>query len=137
MLLMIEKGIRGGICNIVHQYTKANYRYMKDYHKNKDLSYRQYWDINNLYGWVMSLKFPVNNFEWIKETPQFDEDFIKNCNKESDEGSFLEVDVQNPEKLYEFHNDLSFLPEKKKLKKFEKLVDNLHNKSDYVIHIKI
>ena len=51
--------------------------YMKKYDKNKELSYLQYWDVNNLYGWTMSQKLPVNNFQWIKDTSQFKEDFIK------------------------------------------------------------
>ena len=76
----------------------------------------------------MSQKFPVNNFEWIKDTSQFIEDSIKNCNEESDEEYFLEVDVQYLEKLYELHNDLSFSPERMKIENFEKLVANLHDK---------
>ena len=59
---------------------------MKDYHKNKESSYLKYWDVNNLYGWVMLQKLPVNNFEWIKDNSQVNEDFAKNYNKESDEG---------------------------------------------------
>ena len=83
----------------------------------------------------MSQKLPVNNFEWIKDTSQqFNEDFIKNYNEESDEGYFLEVDVQYLEKLHELHNDLPFLPERLKFEKFEKLVANLHDKTEYVIH---
>ena len=70
MLLMVEKGIRGGICHSIYQYAKANKKYMKNYDKNKELSYIQYWDVNNLYGWAMSQKLPVNNFEWIKDTSQ-------------------------------------------------------------------
>ena len=108
MLLMVEKGIRGGICHSIYRYAKANNKYMKDYDKNKESSYLQYWDVNNLYGWAMSQKLPVNNFEWIKDTSQFNEDFIKNYNEESDEGYFLEVDVQYLENLHEFHNDLPF-----------------------------
>ena len=50
MLLMVEKGIRGGICNTIHRYTKANNKYMKHYDKNKESSYLKYWDVNNLYG---------------------------------------------------------------------------------------
>ena len=50
MLLMAEKGIRGGICNTIHQYAKASNKYMKDYDKNKESSYLKYWDVNNLYG---------------------------------------------------------------------------------------
>ena len=67
---------------------------MKDYDKNKESSYIQYWDVNNFYEWEMSQKLPVNDFEWIKDTSQFNEDFIKIYNEESDEGYFFEVDVQ-------------------------------------------
>ena len=63
MLLMVEKGIKGGICQSIYQYAKANNKYMTDYDKNKESSYIQYWDINNLYGWAMSQKLPVTNFQ--------------------------------------------------------------------------
>ena len=82
---------------------------MKDYDENKESSYLKYWDLNNLYGWEMLQKLPVNNFEWIEDTSHFNEDFMKNHNEESDEGYFLKVDIQYSEKLHEFHNDLSFL----------------------------
>ena len=65
MLLMVEKGIRGGICRSIYRYGKANNKYMKDYDKNKELSYIQYLDVNNLYDWAMVQKLPVNKFEWI------------------------------------------------------------------------
>ena len=67
MLLMVEKGIRGGICHAIHRYSKANYSYMKDSDKHKESLFLNYWDVNNLYGWKMSEKLPVNNFEWIEE----------------------------------------------------------------------
>ena len=70
---------------------KSNKKYMKNYDKNKESSYLQYWDVNNLCGWAMSQKFRVNNFEWIKDASQFIEDFIKNYNEESDEKYFLEI----------------------------------------------
>ena len=53
------------ICQAIHQYAKANNKYMKDYDKNKELSYLKYWDVNNLYGWVMSQKLPANGFKWV------------------------------------------------------------------------
>ena len=71
---------------------------MKNYDKGS--SYIQYWDLNNLYGWKMLQKLPENNSEWIKETSQFNEGFIKNYNGESDEGYFPEVDFQYIEKLH-------------------------------------
>ena len=74
---MVEKGIRRGICHSIYRYAKANNKYMKDYDKNKELSYFQYWDVNNLYGSAMSQNLPVNNFEWIKDASQFTEGFRK------------------------------------------------------------
>ena len=82
----------------------------------------------------MSQKLTVNNFERIKDTSQFNEDFIKNYNEESDEGYFLEVDVQYLEILHELQNNLPFLPERMKIEKVESLVANLHDKTEYVIH---
>ena len=81
MLLMIKKGIRGGIYHSIYRYAKASNKYIKDYDKNKELSYTQYWDVNYLYGAAMSQKLPVNNLEQIKDTSQFNEDFIKNYNE--------------------------------------------------------
>ena len=83
----------------------------------------------------MSQKLPVNNFEWIKDTCQSDEDFIKNYNEESDEGNFPEVNAQC-EKIHEFDDNLPFLSERTKIKKVEKLATTLHDKSEYVIHIR-
>ena len=133
---MVEKGIRGGISHSIYRYAKANNKYMKDYSKNKESSYLQYWDANNLYGWAMSQKLPVNNFGWIEDTSQFNEDFIKNYDEESDEEYFLEVDVQNLEQLHELHNDLPFLPERIKIEKIEKLLASLDDKTEYVMHIR-
>ena len=63
MLLMVEEGIRGGICHSTHRHAKANNKYMKNYDESKESSYIQYLDANNLYGWAMSQKLPVNNFK--------------------------------------------------------------------------
>ena len=109
---------------------------MKDYDKNKESSHLKYWDVNNLYGWAMSQKLSVNNFESIKDTFQLKEDFVKIHNEVSDEGYFLELDVQYPEKSHELYNDLRFLPERMKIEKVENLVTNLNDKTDYVIHMR-
>ena len=87
-----------------------------------------------LYGWATPQKLPINTFEWIQVTSHFNEDFIKNYNEKSDEGYFLEADVQYPKTLNGVHNDLPFLPERMKIKKVEKLVTNLYDKTEYVIH---
>ena len=82
----------------------------------------------------MSRKFPINNFEQIKNTSQFNEDFIKNYNEESAETYFLEANVPYPENLHNHQNDSPFLPERIKIEKVERLVANLHYKTEYVIH---
>ena len=64
---MIEKGIRGGICQAIHRYARAKNKYMKNYDKNNEPSYIEYLDANNLYGWAMSQKLSVKNFEWVKQ----------------------------------------------------------------------
>ena len=67
MLLMVEKGIRGVIRHEIHRYGKENDKYMKNYDKNIMSSYLEYLDANNLYGWGMSQKLPVNGFKWVKK----------------------------------------------------------------------
>ena len=78
----------------------------------------------------------MNKFEWIEDTFHFNEDFILNYNEESNEGYFLQVDVQYPEKLHELHNELPFLPERLKIEKAEKLVISLYDETEHVIQIK-
>ena len=89
MLLMVEKGIRGGLSHFIYTYTKANNIYMKDYYKNKESSHIQYWDVNHLNRQAMSQKLPVNNFERIKDTSQFNKDFAKNIIKKVMKDIFL------------------------------------------------
>ena len=136
MLLMVEEGIRGGICHAIHKHAKANNKYMKNYDKNEESSYIQYLDANNLYGWAMSQKLPVNGFKWIEDTSEMNEEFIKNYDENNDKGYILEVDVKYPKKLHDLHSDLPFLPERMGIDKCKKHVCNLHNKKKYVVHIR-
>ena len=121
MLLMVEKGTRGGICQAIHRYAKANNKYMKNYDKDIISSYLMYLDANNLYGWAMSQKLPVNGFKWVEKSrlSRFNEIFIKNYNE--NKGYFLEVDVDYPKELFNLHKDLPFLSERKKVNKVETL----------------
>ena len=117
MLLMVEKGIRGGMCNSICQYAKANNKYMKSYDKNKE---SKHLILNGLKLLLSLMKISLKNYD-----------------EKSEEEYFLEVDVQYPEKLYELQSDLSFLPGRKKLKNAKKLVVNLQDKGKYVVYIKI
>ena len=96
---MVEEGIRGGICHSIHRYAKANNKYMNNCDKNEESSYIQCLNVNNLYGWAMSQKLPVNNFKWVKDTSKINEEFIKNYNENSKKAYILEVDVKYPKKL--------------------------------------
>ena len=89
MLLMVEKGIRGRICQAIHRYAKANNKYMNNYDKSIESSYLMFLDAINFYGWTMSQKSPVDGFKWIKDLFQFNESFIKNYDENSNKGYFL------------------------------------------------
>ena len=110
MLLMVEKGIRCGICQAIHKYAKANNKYMKNYVKGIESLFIEYLDANSLYGWAMSQTLPVNGFEWVNNLSQFNESFIRNYDENSNKGYFLEVYFEYPEKVFNLHKDLPFLP---------------------------
>ena len=130
MLLMVEKGTRGAICHAIHGYVKANNKYLENYDKNIISSCLMYLDANNLYGWAMSQKLPVNSFKWVEKLSRFNEKFIKICNENSDKGYFLKVDIDYPKELLNLHKDLPFLPERKKVNKVEKLTCGIEEKKN-------
>ena len=101
---------------------------MKDYGKNKESSYLKYWNVNNLYKWAMSQKLPVTNFKWVEEKFEFNEDFLKSSNDDSDELYFIEVDIQYHEHLHNLNNDPTFMPERIKIEKVKKFVANLRQR---------
>ena len=135
MLLMVEKSIKGGICQAIYKYAKANNKYMKNYDANQEASYLEYLDANNLYGWSMSKKLPVNGFEWMDDISNVNEDFIKNYDENSDKGYIFEVDIEYPKTLFGLHSDLPFLPKRKKIGKVEKFICGIEDVKEYVIHI--
>ena len=92
MLLMVENRNRDRICHAIHRHAIANNKYMKNYDKNIESSYVMYLGGNR----AMSQKLPINDFEWLEESSEFDESFIKNYDEISNKGYILEVDVKYP-----------------------------------------
>ena len=138
MLLMFEKGIRGGISMISNRYGEANNKYMgKNFNKKKLSKYLMYLDANNLYGSAMSEKLPIHSFKWLSSGEMeklFNNQVVQVWEKTP---CILEVDLEYPEDLHDLHNDYPFCPEKVECKNgVEKLIPNLRNKTKYVIHYK-
>ena len=131
MLLIVEEGIRGGICQATHRYAKANYKYMKNYDN------LEYLDANKLYGYAISQKLPVDNLKWTEKhyLLKFDENVIKNDDQNSDIGYILELYVEYPKSLHNLHSDLAFLPERMKINKYTKLLSTVQDKEKYVVHV--
>ena len=136
MLLMIEKGIREGICHAIYRYATTNNKYTKNYDKNIELSYLMYLDANNLYGWAMFQKLFVNGFKWKKNTSKFNEIFMKGYEEVSDKEYILEEDVEYPKRLHSLDNVLKRKNKRMKIKKTNKLVCNLYDRNNYVVHIR-
>ena len=100
MLLMFEHGIRGGITQAVRKYPAANNPYMGDkFDPNKDTTYLQYLDTNNLYGWAMSQPLPTGGFRWVDVNPNE----ISELTAHTDKGYLLEVDVRYPTEFRDSH----------------------------------
>ena len=133
MLLMFEKGTRGGISQAIHKYAKANNKYMKTYNKNVMSTYLQYINANNLYGWAMSKKLPIGGFKW-DDTSKYTKE-TKNYDENGKYGALLEADIEYPKELHLLHNDLPFLCDRKQINKTSKLITSFEDKKEYVIHI--
>ena len=138
---MVKKVLEEEYIKEFIKYAKANNKYMKDSDENKESSYLKYWDANNLYVWAMSQKLQVNKFEWIEYTSQYNED-LKRYKKINEKNTIKKMTkdiiskLMFDKKLYEFINDLRFLPVRMKIEKVEKPVTNLDDKIEYAIHIR-
>ena len=109
MLMIFEKGTRGGISHISKRYAGANNKYMDNYDSSKPTTYIQYLDANNLYGWTMSQSLATHGFSWMKDlTIDSVIDLLdKKRNPEVKKGYIFEVDLVYPHKLWKSHKDLS------------------------------
>ena len=137
MLLMFEKGIRGGISIISNRYGEANNKYMKCFNKNKLATFLLYLDANNLYGCAMSEMLPTGGFKWLTDKEinnLYNNQIVQVWEKTP---CILEVDLEYPKELHDLHNDYPLCPERVKCDKgVEKLIPNLRDKTKYVIHYK-
>ena len=125
ILMMVEKGIRGGVSMISTRYGKANNPYMKEYDPDQPTKYISYLDANNLYGWAMCKPLPTDCFRFMCKEE------LKNWESQP---CILEVDLEYPEHLHDLHNDYPLAPERVKVNDVEKLIPNLNDKTKYVIH---
>ena len=101
MLPMIEKCKGGGICHVVHRYAKVNNKHVRDYDSNTKSLYLMYWDVSNLYGWVMSSIYYLLVLGGKR----------KSLNSNSDKGYIFEVNINCPNRLQKIQSDFPFLPE--------------------------
>ena len=127
MLLMIEKGIRGGVSMVSKRFARANNKYMGEkFDREKVSRFIQYLDANNLYGMAMSMKLPTHGFKWMNK---------HELNVWEKVPSILEVDLHYPKRLHDAHNDYPLAPESVECdRKIKKLIPTLRDKKRYVLH---
>ena len=111
MVLMTEKRIRGVLTQVIRKYGIGNNKYLPNYDDGKKTTYLEYLDANNLYGYAMNKKLPLNGYKLANKSISTD-DAIKNYDDDGDKGYLLEVDVEYPKYLHATRQDLPFLPEK-------------------------
>ena len=139
MLMMFERGIRGGMTHIAKRYSEANNKYMKDYDPEKPSKYIQYLDANNLYGWAMSQSLPTGGFKWMsnitkEKVMEILEKTNSSMNNSVKRGYIFEVDLEYPKELWKSHNDYPLAPEKIRVGGVEKLISHFKPHKNYVIH---
>jgi len=157
MFEMIDSGIRGGVAMISHRYARANNPGVDDYDPEKPTSYIKGVDANNLYGWAMSQPLPYEGFEWMAPSELESIDWKAQLDDQA-YGYILKVDLDYPQELHDLHNDYPLAPERLIVKDewlsekqvnlrvqykmgrtdlATKLIPNLLNKRNYVIHYRV
>ena len=122
MLLMFERGKKGGITQVIKRYAEANNKYMNDYDRKEPSRYLQYLDTNNLYGWTMSQPLPTGGFKRVN----IELEEVKELSVREDRGYLMEVDVLYPKELHDKHNNLPFMCGRMKISGVDKLVVDLY-----------
>lgn len=153
MHLFLERGLRGGISTITKRHAKANNTYLDEYDTEQASTYIIYLDANNLYGWAMSQSLPTHDFEWLTAEDLLNLD-VSSIPDDGDQGYILEVDLEYPHHLHDYHNDYPLAPESFEIQPemlspyqqalltdlgmkttgCNKLVPNLYDKKNYVVH---
>ena len=151
MYLFIEKRLREGISCIAKRYSEANNKYMKNYDPTRRSKYRSYLNMNNCYGWGISQYLPEGRSKWLRNVDKFD---VNSISEKNLIGYILKIDLEYPEELHNWHNEYSLAPEqlaipndmlsnyckriaekyKIKVGDVKKLVPNLGEKTNYVVH---
>ena len=131
ILLMVEEGVRGGVSMITKRLGEANHKYMSgergmpSFDPSKPSKYITYLDANNLYGWAMSRKLPTHGFKWMSPWQLVNWGY-HTC--------IVEVDLEYPHELHDLHNDYPLAPEHLEVGGVSKLIPNLYDKKNYVVH---
>ena len=163
MFIFCEEMLRGGISTINRKYAKANNPHMDDYNPNEENSYIVYLDANNLYGYAMSDPLPVSHFEWLSDADIENFDFER-LDYNQQLGYIFDVDLSYPEHLHDLHNSYPLAPQKLEFdetmlsdyskhlyehlssdtskqsaepfhyKSVPKLIPNLNDKANYILH---
>ena len=152
MLLTVEKGIRGGISYIGRRESAANNKHLPEtFDPSNPSTYISMLDCNNLYGFSMSEPLPVGDFKWLSAA-EIRRLRIKNLGDDDEYGYVFVVDLRYPPHLHDKHNcyplaDEHMLIEEEHLsdvsknllagrrfKPVRKLVPNLCDKKEYVVH---
>ena len=149
----LKKDLRGGISYIAKRYAKANNKYMEDYDPKKPSKFITYLDMNNLYGLAMSNYLPYGRFKWLKNVDGFD---VTSVSKKNPIWYILEADLEYPDELHALLKAYPLAPEKLailydmlsdyckniadeyeiKVGDVKKLIPDLGNKTNYVVHYK-
>ena len=130
MFQFFERQIRGGVSSVFHRFSQANNKFMKDFDSSKVSKFIVYLDANSLYPTAMMQPLPVGGFEWLSEGK------LKQWEKivdSEDLGCVLEVDLEYPAELHDFHNDFPLAPELMEVGGIFKLIPNLKDKEKMVL----